>query len=428
MHIFRLVVLGAVVVLSCALAAAPSLAPPQKNAICGKRTTCKLVAIHNAGKLQVAEVLFAVKDKPDDAPDDGCRTADGGDPHNGGTEYWLLGGAKPSQILALCNDGYGAASVGEDSVTFANNRMVHVQNGGSSWRWDSTETFSLSPFRLLSESDCSFHDVDAATGSQSQIDFVHFRAVEIRKDPAAKWTDNDGTGCPDVKPQVFAKLKPIPGSRLVADYPVMMPANANDPTLQNIPGGTALGSCAMALSTDGANGFLTFGKPADAGRAAWMRAVALNSRTLILQIYDPLAAPAPAGKSWISGAHAEVWQTGSYDDSAGGGPKRAELGQIAIDLDGTVHMAGNAKPPTVKHWVAKDENGRPVTVLFLTWSDDFTAAALSYSQAEGGKQARLVTTIAMVHGVPMAIPEIFGMKNECAVRGGRLELAGMSRS
>ena len=88
------------------------LSAAQKAAICGKRSTCKLVAIHNAGKLQVAEVLFGVKDKPDDAPDEGCKTASGEDPANGGTEYWLLNGAKPTNVLSLCNDGYGAAGMG----------------------------------------------------------------------------------------------------------------------------------------------------------------------------------------------------------------------------------------------------------------------------------------------------------------------------
>jgi hypothetical protein len=425
MNIFRLLCVGAIFVISCAAAAAPMLSAAQKAAICGKRSTCKLVAIHNAGKLQVAEVLFGVKDKPDDAPDEGCKTASGEDPANGGTEYWLLNGAKPTNVLSLCNDGYGAAGMGEDSVSFSANRMVHVQNGGSSWRWDSTDTLSLVPLRILSQSSCSFHNVEPATGTVAQVDFVHFRAAEIRKNPAAKWGDDEDTiGCPDVKPAAFANLKPIPAARLVADYPLLMPGNANDPVLQTIPNGTTLGSCAITLSTDGANGFLTFGAPADATHAAWVRVLAIDSKRLMLQIYDPLAAPPPAGKSWISGAHAEVWQSNTYDVSEGA-PKRSELGQIAVDLNGTVHTLGQAKPPSVKRWTATDEKGRRVTVLLLTWPDDILTAALSYSQAEGGKQARLVTTVAMARGVPMAMPTIFGMQNECSLRGGRLELSGM---
>ena len=425
MNIFRFAVIGAAFLFSCAAATAPSLTPAQKAAICGKRATCKLLAVHNAGKFAVAEVLFGIKDKPDDAPDDGCRTADGGDPHNGGTEYWLLG-AKPQNILALCNDGYGAASVGEDQIAFANNRMTHDESGGSAWRWQNTDVYSLSPFQLLSQEGCSFNDLTTSSGTISRVDFVKFRAVEIEKDPAAKWGDDDGIGCPDVKPAMLDNLKPIPDDRLVATYQVMMPGNATDATMQSVAGGTLLGSCALTLSTDGANGFLTFGKAADAAHAASMRALAVNSKTLLLQIYDPEAAPAPAGKSWIGGAHAEIWQNGDYDDSQGA-PKRAQLGQIAIDLDGTKHTAGKVKPAEMKRWTGKDEKGRPVTVFLLTWANDIGPIVISYSQAESGRQARLVTTTAMARGVPMVLPNVATMQNRCAVRSGRFELAGMNR-
>ena len=311
-------------------------------------------------------------------------------------------------------------------MTFSANRMVHVQNGGSSWRWDNTDTLSLVPLRILSQASCSFHNVEPSTGTLDQVDFVNFRAKEIRKNPGAKWSDADSDiGCPDVKPSAFAVLKPVPGDKLVGAYPLMTPGNGNDLGIQNISAGTMLGSCAMTLSTDGANGFLTFGKAADGAHAAQMRALAVNSKTLLLQIYDPVASAAPAGKSWISGAHAEVWQSGTYDESAGGAPKRSELGQIAIDLDGTLHTVGSAKPPQVKRWTGKDEKGRAVTVLLLTWTDEAGPMAISYSQAENGKQARLVTNVAMVRGVPAYIPGVLGMQNTCAVRSGRIDLAGM---
>jgi len=373
----------------------------------------------------VAEILFGIKDKPDDAPDDGCRAADDDGPHNGGTEYWLLNsGGKPARVLLLCNDGYGAASVGEDSVSFSSNRMVHVENGGSSWRWDNTDTYSLAPFQLLSQSSCSFHNIEPATGTVAQADYVRFSVAEIRKNPAANWgNDEDNIGCPDVKPSAFAKLKPVPGNKLIADYPIMSPGNANDPSLATISAGTTLGNCAMTLSTDGANGFLNFGKPADAARAASMKVLAVDSKRIVLQIYDPLAAAVPKGKSWISGAHAEVWHSDSYDDSAA--PKRADLGQIAVDLDGTVHVVGKVAAPQVKRWSAKDEQGRSVIVLLLTWTDEIGRTAISYSQAEDGKQARLVTNVAMTRGVPMVVPSVVGMQNKCAVRNGRVELSGM---
>jgi hypothetical protein len=221
---------------------------------------------------------------------------------------------------------------------------------------------------------------------------------------------------------VFAKLKPIPGPKLAADYPVMSPGNVSDPAFGTIPGGATLGGCAMVLSTDGANGFLTFGKPADPAHAASMKVLAVGSKSLLLQIYDPLAAAAPAGKSWIAGAHAEIWHSDNFDDSQA--PDRSELRQVAVDLDGSVHLTGEATAPQVKRWTARDEKGRPVTVLLLTWADSLGKTAISYSQAENGKQARLVTNVAMARGVPMVMPSVVGMPAQCAIRGGRVELAG----
>src|SRR5262249_23243199 len=88
------------------------LAPAQKATICGTRASCRIVAVNDAGKsagavnLTVAEARFALADKPESAPDDGCRNDEGD--NDGGHEFWLLQGADaPKLLLALCNDGYG---------------------------------------------------------------------------------------------------------------------------------------------------------------------------------------------------------------------------------------------------------------------------------------------------------------------------------
>src|SRR5262249_17736860 len=98
------------------------LPPDLRAAICGKRATCSIAAVSDAGrgpgdvKQAVVEARFGVADKLDSAPDDGCRTD--GDNNDGGREFWLLQGAEPPKLLlSLCNDGYGAADVGEDEVT-----------------------------------------------------------------------------------------------------------------------------------------------------------------------------------------------------------------------------------------------------------------------------------------------------------------------
>ena len=186
--------------------------------------------------------------------------------------------------------------------------------------------------------------------------------------------------------------------------------------------GTTLGSCSVPLSTDGKSGFLTFGSVAGPGEAAELRVVSPDTKSVMVQIYDPVAASAAKGASWIGGAHLEVWGGGA--DTVGA-LKRADLSQVAVDLDGTLHVVGKAETPKVSHWRTKDEKGRPVTMLLLQWGDGSQFAvgmAVSYSQSTNGKQSRLITTVPMEHGVPVFVPGIGGTQTNCAIRNGRLEI------
>lgn len=415
-----LAIFAVVALFSCAAVAAVSLPTDEKGAICGKRATCAVTALHKAGAQTVAEIHFGIKDKSEDAPDDGCIADINSQKKDGGTEYWLLG-AKPLKVLALCNDGYGAAGVGEDDVSFGNNRMKAEESGGSAWRWSNTTVYSLVPFRPLSTDGCSYNDLGSETGTETVTDEVKFRAVVIAKNPSATWGDNDSMACLDTKPAMFTTPNPYPVPKGVMAFPVVTPSEgALD--FANVADGTTLGTCSTTLSTDGKSGFLTFGQPASAN-AAYVRVLATTGSALLLQVYDPVAAKAPAGKSWIAGSHVEVWASNNIDTP---GPlKRADLLQVAIDLDGTTHVVGKGEGPKVAHWQAKDENGRPVSVLFLNWSgaSPFTVGtAVSYSQAEGGKQARLVANTPMVHGVPVFIPGMVGMQTKCSIKSGRITL------
>lgn len=102
--------------------------------ICGHRAACRITRVFDAGTsaggvpLAVAEIHLGLADKPADAPAQGCRNDDGFD---GGAEWWLVEARPPAQrLLKLCNDGYGAAGIGEDHVTVGANRFTHAQLGG----------------------------------------------------------------------------------------------------------------------------------------------------------------------------------------------------------------------------------------------------------------------------------------------------------
>ncbi|MEO1226769.1 MAG: hypothetical protein AAFX92_21340 [Pseudomonadota bacterium] len=149
----------ATILLTVALGSAAT-AQGVDDRICQGRETCELIATHAAGVgengtvLTVLELGFAAEDGPDDGGW-GCRfDADG---YEGGREYWLVtdDGVPPDRLATICNDGYGAAMVGEDYLAFGDNRMDQERYGGSAWRWVDAISMSLRPRRLLTHYLCS---------------------------------------------------------------------------------------------------------------------------------------------------------------------------------------------------------------------------------------------------------------------------------
>jgi hypothetical protein len=405
--------------------AAPDAA--QTAAICQGRTTCKIEKTFNAGKslsdttLAVFEVRLGLADKPKDQ-DEGCIN---GNARDGGLEYWLLDGtAAPKQVLQLCNDGYGMAGVGEDEVEVGPNRLVHHQNGGSSWRWSMDVTYSLAPFRALTEQDCSYHNVSEQSGTLTDIDYRTRLVRALAKDSTQR---DIGMGCPlwPKPPQTFAARV---DAETVGAYPVVAPAL---PGQGAIPAGTALGNCVPGMTTAGDNGFIVWGKPAAAEQTAEIRTIGVGNDTLIVQVFDPALADTPSG-SWIHQPHLEIWINQNGEDINTMLPL-GQMTQTGITLDGAVHPGvGKASPPPkVERWTARDERGRSVVVLRLVWPEEYAllnGVTVVYSQAEAGKQARLVATAGFTNNRPIYVPDILALSGRpstsdgglCRVQDGRL--------
>ena len=421
-------------------ALAGDLTPDQKSAICGPRASCAIAATEagsdrSGAKLIVVEARFAVADRPPEAPETGCidDNPDGTEGYAGGREFWLLqGDAAPRRLLALCNDGYGAAGMGEDEVKIFPNGIQHFQAGGSAWRWETTKTYRLAPLAVTRELTCTYNVAAAGTGQIHDIDRLglHVRAVGY----AARrtWTDAQ-MDCPDWSPMPDRVLPR--GPDLAGAYPVIMPFPENPAAL---PDGTALGDCALELSTDGLHGFLVHGKVAAAAESATLRVVQETETTFLVQIHDPLAAAAieaAAGKSWVQSPHVEIW-TGEDEQSSDEQGAHTAYRQIGIDLQGHA-FAGAHDPadlPTASLWQARDESGRAVTVMRLAWADQtqpLGGLGIVYSQAGGGKQLRLIASVLIRKNRPLFLPDVWRNYAEengipsgrCALKDGRLVVA-----
>lgn len=426
-----------IVVLAAALAALPALAAdPAPDAarlapaICGKRTSCRIAELLPAGQseagqpLAVAVVALGLADRPEDAPAEGCRRDGDEEGHDGGREYWLVEGQRaPRLLLQLCNDGYGAAGIGGDQVDVSENRLVHLQYGGSNDRWEETESVQLAPARTLGVESCSYRASEIGQTLLTRADVPQATAFSLATD------DGPGTGeaedgaadqdCDSLRKAMDGSPRPPPG--LLGGQDVVLPQLADEAgAAPEFPDGTLLGGCASSLTTEG--DFPVYGTP-DPARPAELRFVALDQRTLVIQVAEPHPDAGPA-KSWVGTDHVEIWTSGDFSGRHRADP--AQLGQIAVGLDGkTWRGVGKAKLPTVARWTGKDAKGRAVVVLRLAWAGEdalLGGILLAYSQAEGGRQARLVATAPIARNRPGFLPGLAGLPVACGAVGNRWEI------
>jgi len=434
---FRLSFFGAAAVVLMLLAsqafAANNLTPEQQSAICGAHKTCKVVNVADAAqgpgnmKLTVVEVRFDLAEKPTDAPDEGCiedvESADG-PARDGGQEFWLLAGnAAPKRILALCNDGYGAAGVGEDQIEVTPNMVTWDEDGGSAWRWQVTKQIRLSPLEVVHEFVCTFNTIGPGSGQVTEIDRLALKARSVGYVPGAKFdTDNDGD-CPNWPNGPDATL-PI-GPKLAGGYAVIMPntARGSDGFGVAYPDGTVLGDCALEMTSDGLHGFLVYGKEAAPADAATIRVIKETESALLIQVYDPTAAAelaAGKAKSWVGQPHIEIWtsEPGDASNTPDDVVPPVILHQIAVGLDDKTYAGVNAPKtlPTVTHWIAKDEKGRDVAVYRVKWDSDEDRPSFGigvvYSQAKDGKQLRLISNVQIKKNKPLYLPEAWANETE----------------
>lgn len=377
-------------------AVAAELSSAQLAALCGQRTPCTAAAAHEAGTAAdgaprlVAEIRLALADRPREAPEEGCRN---GNEFDGGLEVWVLNGNSPPirlldppiRLLELCNDGYGASGVGEDEIDVEDNRLTHTQHGGSAWRWQTATAWRLEPLVRIETQDCSYHTLSPGSGTLTHADLWNLRLRSVgfdNRDPAAA----EEIGCPEVRP-ASPLARPAPGLLSALVLPGFGPGD--DPRqMRKVPTGAALADCALAISTDGANGFLVHGRPADKG-AAEMRIAVDSASSLVLQVFDPLARDNRFATSWVHQPHIELWRVPQSGDSAAGYSNPKTVEQIGIDLEGKPWPGINAgKLPAVERWTTTDEKRRAVVALRVTWAEEDALAwgvAAVYSQAEQGR-------------------------------------------
>jgi hypothetical protein len=387
--------------------------------LCGARKPCKLVETRGAGVGAVAEDLTVYELQLAKDADDGCERF----------EYWLVSSRagkllSVQPLLEMCNDGYGAAGVGDDEITVKDNFFAHGQSGGSSWRWSTTRAYQLSPLRVLDEADDSEWVLGQTTAS-STWSWDDFAGEEQWFAPRC---DEVG-GSPDEGATTAKPGDPTDG----AGY-------AYEPIPQvSVPAGYAardwdwpLGACSLRVDGTSGKGYTVFGKP-DAGSAeldSSFRAVFLDEDTLVVDVSDDHLAS--GGRSWIFDDHLEIWLAdGGANGFAGdqclvGDDPHAEQWGIRISDGRIFAAAGKPKEmPTVTRAEYPMESGEVDVRFRIVLPHGRSLVTVVYSDSDDGtKQERLIASSQLRHGKAYTLGRrkaIAAGDAVCEVVGGSLE-------
>lgn len=378
------------------------------GALCRQRQPCTLVTATPAGMDAQGRALTVIELNLGRKQDETRPHRAECEPYR--REFWLrvAGVAEPTRILELCNDGYGAAGVGEDEVEIGNNRLVHRRNGGSAWRWDVARTVQLSPLRVLAEAHCSYHNI-APGFTTTEWDWRRLSG-ETRWTPkrcSTRGGDDGDVGCEAGKatrrflaiPLLEGALERAGGKRL------------------------HLGSCAALIDESGQRGYVLFGSPRAAG--AELRALLISSRDLLVSVTDD--AFVTAAPNWVNADHIELWLGHGRTNLECENEKPANLRQWGIGLDGKVH-AGHGNPRTAPRVIARLERkigARTQVTLHLFLPEDVDGLTLAYSKSGAGRQQRLVATSPIRRTDATTLGGLWRVEPKavrCAEKDGALEL------
>ncbi|NWH08958.1 MAG: hypothetical protein HXY22_10005 [Alphaproteobacteria bacterium] len=379
------------------------------DALCAGRAGCILTAKTDAGTGAEGERLtiveLALPNEPDD--DVSCQPAR--------REIWLVGEkpgvpAATKKLQELCNDGYGAASVGEDDIAVTPNHLTHTQYGGSNWRWETVTELQLSPLEVLKSASCSYH----VFGPGWQYNEWDLRAQKGRA--LARRLVCNAQGEPDLPEEEIAGGC-VPGEETIAYSPIpRLYLGLPDETLL----ATQIVDCAATATSDGKDGFIVHGKPG-APDDATLKVIAIDEKSLWIAVTDDRLIE--DGENWLYDDHLEIW-VGDINEPLCD-REDDKPSQFAIPLrkpQAIVASGPKTAAPVATSRVSVGQDGRVAASLIVRFEQMPNRITLVYSDSDDGKaQKRLIATSPVKFADRMSLGE-FGYPGanayRCAVRGG----------
>ncbi|MBN1960975.1 MAG: hypothetical protein JW841_08510 [Deltaproteobacteria bacterium] len=321
-------------------------------------------------------------------------------------EYWLviskaINEFQTQLLFVVCNDGYGAANLGEDSIKVNDGTITYSKSGGSAWRWDNEVTFNISSLEITHEVSSSFHTL-SPNSSKTISDWNNFIFSEQRQTPLCESLDE--------KQDTYTKLYDTEALLI----PIFQPSITWD--MQT----TSLGSCGVYIDSTGNNGFIIHGQPGETSDAYFF-AMLTQKKELWLEVVDDHFIN--NASSWLYDDHFEIWLANKQDDLFCVNSKESPDQWGIRAKDGKVFPGyGSPSPLVVKEIYSTNDSVR----MRIALPNSFDLITVVYSDSDDGKkQKRLIATSKLSFaklatlGAYKNIPETFG---KCEVYKGQFML------
>ncbi len=382
-----------------------------RSSLCQERSPCRINEIHDAGVdakgREITIVELALHDREGDEwkyPDaEKCAP----------WEVWRVKSCKTGpcgqvKLIELCNDGYGTAGVGEDSIEVNDNELVHGRQGGSAWRWYDETTWQLDPLKVMAIQHDTFHDM-LAVQSTTIWDLQSW----------AGWVEWDSPVCPG------EGLVEVDEEDMYSYQPIIL-ATAPEGFLDGAWKTTGLGTCATRIDASGTigSGWVVEGTPSTPSDGS-LSAVLLDGRTLIVEVRDD--AWVEGSGDWVTDDHIELWMAGAYDETGQCVLPPPSPLQWGIDLaDGAVH-AGRGDPKAALSVERHEATVKGIHVvrlkIVLDQAPEMITIVLSDSDDGSGTErlvatSRLAPESALSLGAAGAVPSTSA---KCAIFASRLD-------
>jgi hypothetical protein len=264
-------------------------------------------------------------------------------------------------LVQICNDGYGARGMGEDTVVVTENRFTHTRVGGSAWGWSESTTLSLSPLAVVAHEDNGYWSLGPNVMSRS-VDYQTLAST------GRWWAPMCGE---DENAEVDHEIAWIAIPRVVLGT-VELEALRD--------GRTSLGTCAALVDGTSLDGQVLAGAAEPA--SATLRTLWPLRGPLIVEVHDDVVTEGDRLEIWVGGERPS-YMTHCRAPSE---QRPARGASIAITDGAVAEIGGSSFAPTVHR--ASDSTPR----FFIELPDDVQTLTLVYADDDGSGVVRRISS------------------------------------